>query len=97
MLKAIEAIVVFTLLIFSFIAGVKYSESVKNHASWLFEAKEDEVELPDLSSETVNDAGVSIEEANPDSAAPQDNIPAEEINTNINPNEQVKPAPAVAQ
>ena len=52
MVKAIEVIVVLTLLVFSFFAGVKYSDSIKNHASWLFEAKEEEVELPDLSNES---------------------------------------------
>jgi len=53
MIKTIELILVATLLIFSFFAGVKYSESVKNHASWLFESKgEEEVELPDLSGES---------------------------------------------
>ena len=52
MVKAIEVIVVITLLVFAFFIGVKYSDSVKNHASWLFEQKEEEVELPDLSNET---------------------------------------------
>jgi hypothetical protein len=52
MIKTIELIVVATLLVFAFFAGVKYSESVKEHAGWLFETKgEEEVELPDLSSE----------------------------------------------
>jgi hypothetical protein len=49
MIKIIEAIIIITLLIFAFFAGVKYSDSVENHASWLFESKSDEVELPDLS------------------------------------------------
>jgi len=57
MIKAIEIIVVFTLLIFSFFAGVKYSDSVKDHASWLFETKGEEVELPDLS----NESGVELD------------------------------------
>ncbi len=51
MVKLVEAIVVLTLLVFSFFIGVKYSESVKSHASWLFENKEEEVELPDLLNE----------------------------------------------
>lgn len=51
MVKLVEAIVVLTLLVFSFFIGVKYSESVKSHASWLFESKEEEVELPDLLNE----------------------------------------------
>ena len=45
MTKVAEAIVVITLLIFSFFIGVKYSDSVKGHAGWLFETKEEEVEF----------------------------------------------------
>lgn len=56
MLKSVEFIVFFILLVVSFFAGVKYSDSVKEHASWLYESKEDqEVELPDLSSEKIDD------------------------------------------
>lgn len=59
MIKTIELILVATLLILSFFAGVKYSESVKNHASWLFESKgEEEIELPDLSGE--NNVEISV-------------------------------------
>ena len=62
MVKAIEVIVVLTLLVFSFFAGVKYSDSIKNHASWLFEAKEEEVELPDLSNESGAEIDATIGE-----------------------------------
>jgi hypothetical protein len=51
MIKTTELIVAIFLMICCFFAGVKYSDSVKSHASWLFENKEEEVELPDLSSE----------------------------------------------
>ncbi len=52
MIKTIELIVIITLLIFAFFAGVKYSDSVKSHASWLFETRdEEEVEFTDLSNE----------------------------------------------
>ena len=51
MIKAIELIVVITLMVFSFVVGVKYSDSVKSHAGWLFETKEEEVDLPDLTNE----------------------------------------------
>ena len=51
MIKIVELIIVVTLLIFSFLAGVKYADSVKRHVSWLFENKEEEIELPDLSNE----------------------------------------------
>lgn len=71
MIKIIELIVVLALLVFSFFAGVKYSESVKQHAGWLFESKEDEVELPDLSNENsaempaaVDESGVNLENPN---------------------------------
>jgi hypothetical protein len=62
MTKAIELIIVATLLIFSFFAGVKYSDSVKNHASWLFEPKEEEIELPDLSNENLQEMGAPMDE-----------------------------------
>lgn len=85
MLKVIELIVVLTLLVFSFFAGVKYSNSVKNHASWLFETKEEEVELPDLSNENGNDGGIILEEggANPEVQMPQDST-MDNLNTNNN-------------
>lgn len=56
MIKAIELIVVITLMVFSFIVGVKYSDSVKARAGWLFETKEEEVDLPDLTNEGAPDA-----------------------------------------
>lgn len=86
MIKTIELIVVATLLIFSFFAGVKYSDSVKNHASWLFETKdEEEVALPDLS----NESGVEItapgeegmDNSNSSGHSMQESAPAE-VDTN---------------
>ncbi len=62
MIKVIELIIVATLLIFSFFAGVKYSDSVRNHASWLFEPKEEEIELPDLSNENLQEMGTPMDE-----------------------------------
>lgn len=56
MIKAIELIVVITLMVFSFVVGVKYSDSVKLRAGWLFEAKEEEVDLPDLTNENSPEA-----------------------------------------
>ena len=53
MIKLVELIIVVTLLIFSFLAGVKYADSVKSHVSLLFENKEDEIELPYLSNENA--------------------------------------------
>lgn len=81
MIKIVELIIVVTLLIFSFLAGVKYSDSVKNHVSWLFENKEEEIELPDLSNENAveiapaegaTDASKVSDQANPAENAPSD-------------------------
>ncbi len=96
MIKAIEVIVVTVLLIFAFLAGVKYSDSVKNRANWLFETKEEEVELPDLSNETP--AETDVEEVvppadgtvNPAPSAPQDSTPMDSLDTAPRP----KQAPA---
>ena len=98
MIKAIEIIVVFTLLIFSFFAGVKYSDSVKEHASWLFETKGEEVELPDLS----NESGVELDavvtengEVIDGSAAPVVVPEAETVGAPVNqPAPVAAPAPA---
>ena len=57
MLKAVELIIILVLIIFSFFAGVKYSDSVREHASWIFETKDEDVELPDLSNQDVLGAG----------------------------------------
>ncbi len=90
--KTIELIVVLTLLIFAFFAGVKYSNSVKNHASWLFETKEEEVELPDLSKENGAEAGAVDEngenlnggsgnpESNPQDQPPMDSLENDQQN-----------------
>ncbi len=69
MTKAIEFIVVLTLLIFAFFAGVNYSDSIKNHASWLFEPKEEEIALPDLSNENMQEMESPIDEAAIDSGS----------------------------
>lgn len=81
------------MLIFAFFAGVKYSDSVKNHASWLFEAKEEEVELPDLSNEptvettvTIDGTTETIETVAPNQAAiPQDSTPMDNLDNNPQP------------
>ena len=85
MTKVIEIIIVLTLLVFSFVAGVKYSDSVRSHASWLFEAKEEEVELPDLSNEPVAPSSeeVSGESLNDENNASEEQ-PADQQNTPSN-------------
>ena len=97
MIKSVELIVVLVLLVFAFFAGVKYSDSVKSHAGWIFENKDEDVELPDLSDETVNEVGTAVEEKNIEDntdqmVAPQDSTPMDNIEEN-----QVKPVPAVRQ
>lgn len=62
MTKSMQLVLVLALAIFSFIAGVRYSDSVKTHASWLFEGKQDEVELPDLSHEGAGDNAAVVDE-----------------------------------
>jgi hypothetical protein len=105
MVKVIELIVVLALLVFSFFAGVKYSDSVRERASWLFESKEEEVELPDLSGENPAEAGAPMDEngvnlENPaaaPAAAPMDNIDAAPAAAPVAPAAPVAaPAPAAA-
>jgi len=84
--RTIKLIATATLLIFSFFAGVKYSDSVKSHASWLFENKEEEVELPDLSKETnTGEIGATVDEngENLNTNTPKENqiaAPMDDIN-----------------
>ena len=56
MSKAVKIVIVTVAALLSFVAGVKYAEQVKSHASWMFESKEDEVALPDLSNEEIDNA-----------------------------------------
>jgi len=90
MIKAVEFIAVLVLLIFAFIAGVKYSDSIKVHASWLFEHKDEEVELPDLNESSGAELGTTVDEngeslsgpaETPDNQipAPQDGTPMDDI------------------
>ena len=92
MVKIIELVIDATLLIFAFFAGVNYSDSVKNHASWLFEAKEEEVELPDLSNEsnpdgtvTMDEDGENVEAPANQAVVPQDSSPMDNLDTNPQP------------
>jgi len=85
MIKTVELIVAIFLMIFCFFAGVKYADGVKSHASWLFENKEEEVELPDLSSE------VEIEISNPGEAeSAEKSAPAgQQIQPGANPSSYI--------
>jgi len=72
MTKTLEMILILFLSVFCFFCGVKYSQTFKEHAGWLFENGGDEVELPDLSNtqnpETdmpVDDNGKAIDQVTP--------------------------------
>ena len=75
MIKAVEVIVIIALIIFSFFLGVKYSESIKSHMSWLENQDEQEVELPDLSNEN-SEIGISAEEVIDPNSPALDNVNA---------------------
>ncbi len=93
MIKAIELIVAIFLMIFCFFAGVKYADDIKSHASWLFENKEEEVELPDLSGEGDVEINTPMDGSMADQAAPADqkvqpnpDAPMDYIDTTTNSN-----------
>jgi hypothetical protein len=97
MIKTVEVIVIIALIIFSFFLGVKYSESIKSHMSWLENQDEQEVELPDLSNEN-NEIGISAEEVIDPNAPALDNVNAnapQVVQPAVAPVEnEVQPAPA---
>jgi hypothetical protein len=100
MIKTVEVIVIIALIIFSFFLGVKYSESIKSHMSWLENQDEQEVELPDLSNEN-SEIGISAEEVVDPNAPALDNVNAnapQVVQPAVAPVEnapaQVQPAPA---
>ncbi len=87
MTKAIEAIVVIVLLIFTFFLGVKCSDSVKRHAGWLFEIKEEEIDLPDLTNEANKTDMIDSQarmESNPEAPAEGANFAPDTENQNSN-------------
>jgi hypothetical protein len=70
-MKIIKLLAVLVSLIFVFFIGVNYSDSIKESASWLFESAHDEIELPDLSSEEIEEIGSPVDLSNQDSAVAQ--------------------------
>ena len=101
MIKTVEVIVIIALIIFSFFLGVKYSESVKSHMSWLETQDEQEVELPDLSNEN-SEVGISAEEVVDPNAPALDNVDANAPTAQVDPavpveNAQVPAQPAPVQ
>ena len=88
MSKAVKIFIVADAAFLSFVAGVKYAEQVKSHASWMFESKDDEVALPDLSNEEIDGATSSEQDiltngkaadAAAEAAAPMDSVAAPEV------------------
>ncbi len=96
MIKAIELIVVVTLMIFSFVVGVKYSESVKSHAGWLFETKEEEVDLPDLTNEANPDSATVYDSGAVDNGDQMPQEPMDGINTPENNSVESSAVPETA-
>lgn len=81
MIKTVEVIVIIALLIFSFFLGVKYSESVKSHMSWLETQDEQEVELPDLSNEAPNEVvGDPVDSTDQNVPSNLDNVNVDSVN-----------------
>lgn len=97
MIKTIELIVAIFLMVCCFFAGVKYSDGVKSHASWLFESKEEEVELPDLSSESEVEISAPAEAAADVPAEPHGQPSAAAPMDYIDHNEAAKPTQPVSQ
>jgi len=95
MIKTVEVIVIIALIIFSFFLGVKYSESVKSHMSWLENQDEQEVELPDLSNEN-GEIGISTEEVVDPNAPALDNVDANAPQV-VQPTVPVENVPVQAQ
>lgn len=62
MIKIVEMIVMLTLLVFVFFLGVKYSDNVKNSASWLFEIKGQEVDIHMIDDSEIDDVEESQDE-----------------------------------
>ncbi len=61
MSKLAQVVVLVAVAAAAFVIGVKSSEQVKTHASWMFESKDEEVALPDLSNEEIDGAGATEE------------------------------------
>ncbi len=89
MIKAIELIIVVTLMVFSFVVGVKYSDSVKSHAGWLFETKEEEVDLPDLTNEPSPDSSTVYDNGAVDNGDQMPQEPMDNVGAPIEGNAEV--------
>ena len=56
MTKVVQVVALVVTLAVGVVVGVKYSEQLKAHFSWMSESKEDEIALPDLSNEEIDGA-----------------------------------------
>jgi hypothetical protein len=90
--KGLELAILLFLLVFSFFAGVNYSDAVKNHASWLFEPKEEEIELPDLSKESGSEFGAVVDENGENLGTTENNVPAAVVAPQNIQQNQISPA-----
>jgi hypothetical protein len=70
MIKLIKFIFYVALLAAVFFTGVKYSEKTREMADWLFEAKEQEIDIKEIKKDIKNnyDEEIIIEESNKDVA-----------------------------
>jgi hypothetical protein len=99
MTKSHNFILIAVLLFASFLLGVVYADSIKSHASWIFESKMDEeVELPDLSSEKEGgEIGATIGENGENLGAPNKNAVESGVSSvspteNLQDNQEQNPA-----
>ncbi len=99
MSKSAKISLVLILCLAFFFAGVFYSDAIKDHAAWLFEGKQDDIELPDLSHDeggdigaTVDESGEAMDNVNAESVKTQNNnVPVVESNQAVPINNEVKP------
>ena len=88
MSKVLELVMISFLLISAFFFGVAYSVPVKENFSWLFEVKEQEVEIPEIKKEqdivkTINKQNtISEEERLIESDASESNESLDELDNN---------------
>ena len=96
MTKTTEAIVIIVLMLVSFFVGVKYSDSVKSHVSWLSETNESDVELPELNEDAagvdiIDEAGSDVGVVEPAPKPVESNFSSGDVNGRSEANEAVQP------
>lgn len=86
MSKALELVVISILVISAFFFGVSYSGQVKENFNWLFEIKEQEVEIPTRNQEKNLIKPIKIEKNFLEESENPDNSEENSINLNNNDN-----------